>query len=206
MSRDEIDPGGWLDDWWIARRSRYRSGTNSRVVNGLTAPSNWSMTLCPRDVTECNAPVTWQRVLQAKRCTEIACAFSLLLPRSFLPFLHPSLSTLPLSPCLFLHLCISLYLPLPPSVTPSLLGLLPFRTARASESRNLVGVVAKNGHVTSPRKMSSARKGATRREAPDHLIQLRMTLITRDSKLSGLIRAAIGGQKIACVPGEVGAP
>lgn len=42
-----------------------------RVVNGLTATSNWSMTLCHRDVTECNAPVTWQCAVQAKRCTEI---------------------------------------------------------------------------------------------------------------------------------------
>lgn len=86
------------NDWWIVRRSWYRSGTNSRVVNGLTAPSNWSMTLCPRDVTECNAPVTWQRVLQATAVHRNSMR-SLSLSSSFVPlsFAPPSLSRSSLS-------------------------------------------------------------------------------------------------------------
>lgn len=143
------------NDWWIVRRSWYRSGTNSRVVNGLTAPSNWSMTLCPRDVTECNAPVTWQRVLQATAVHRNSMR-SLSLSSSFVPLSFAP----PLSLSLF---------PLPPRFAP--FSEVCFR---AYESRN-PGALAKNGHVIGPAKCQTSTNG--RREGRRSPGLLQMTLI-----------------------------
>lgn len=111
------------------------------------------MTLCPRDVTECNAPVTWQRVLQATAVHRNSMRFlslSLLLPRSFLSFLLLS----SLSP--------SLALPFP-----LLPRFAPFSEVcfRAYESRNPADrCTCQKRPRDRPSEMSNVHKRATRRE------------------------------------------
>lgn len=140
------------------------------MVNGLTAPSNWSMTLCPRDVTECNAPVTWQRVLQATAVHRNSMRFlslSLSLsPSSFVPLLPPPLFPLSLS--------------LSPSLFPSLScpDSLPFpKCAFELTNRETppTGALAKNGHVIGPAKCQTSTNG--RREGRRSPGLLQMTLI-----------------------------
>ena len=140
------------------------------MVNGLTAPSNWSMTLCPRDVTECNAPVTWQRVLQATavhrnsmRFLSLSLSLSLL-PRSFLSFLCLSSLSLSLSPSLFSSLSCPDSLPFP-------------KCAFELTNRETppTGALAKNGHVIGPAKCQTSTNG--RREGRRSPGLLQMTLI-----------------------------
>ena len=149
------------------------------MVNGLTAPSNWSMTLCPRDVTECNAPVTWQRVLQATAVHRNSMRFlslSLSLPLSF--FLVRS------SPSLASVRAPSLSCP----------DSLPFpKCAFELTNRETppTGALAKNGHVIGPAKCQTCRNG--RREGRRSPGLLQMTLIAPRRVIAAAARS--GGMK-----------
>lgn len=116
------------------------------------------MTLCPRDVTECNAPVTWQRVLQATAVHRNSMRFlslSLSLsPSSFVPLLPPPLFPLSLS------LALALPFPLLPRFAP--FSEVCFR---AYESRNPADrCTCQKRPRDRPSEMSNVHKRATRRE------------------------------------------
>lgn len=123
------------------------------------------MTLCPRDVTECNAPVTWQRVLQATAVHRNSMRFLSLSLSFFLVRSSPSFSSLR---------------SLPLSLFPSLScpDSLPFpKCAFELTNRETppTGALAKNGHVIGPAKCQTSTNG--RREGRRSPGLLQMTLI-----------------------------
>ena len=138
------------------------------------------MTLCPRDVTECNAPVTWQRVLQATavhrnsmRFLSLSLSLSLSPSSSFVPLLPSPLFALPPSPARIRSLFRS--------------ALSSLRIAKPRRPVRL----AKNGHVIGPAKCQTCRNG--RREGRRSPGLLQMTLIAPRRVIAAAARS--GGMK-----------